>query len=298
MLAALGAALAFVALASCSHDRSPGAGTDGGAFSGACPSASGRSMPRAFIGPDATFRVTCGGRTSSPIASVDEQGTGLTSWSISVKGDPAFTPETPTLETCLQNSPQVAFVAFYPPLDAVPGDSFDAVATVHADDGSFANGTVRLHGDVVSTKVAVSATAIDFGDVAPGDSQARPLDFTVLEGAHATISPEVLTGSPFSVTLAKPVIASSRDIPMTTSWRVAFQSSIAGDYTASVVWRGLPQGRALPPPEACVWTTTVTLHARVLADAGAGDADAGALDGDAGEGDHIDDGPDAPLDAP
>jgi hypothetical protein len=279
---ALTGAFALATLASCFRDRSlQPTGPDGGPFSMACPSVSGPSMPRALIGPDASFRITCGGRASSPIASVDEQGHGITAWSISVKGDPAFTPETPTLQTCLQNSPGVAFVAFYPPMDAVPGDTFDGVATVHADDGSFADGTVALHGEVVSAKVAVSTTAIDFGDVGPSDFPGRSLDFRVLEGGHVSIMHDALAESPFSLTFVNPSGPVSMNIPDVTSWRVAFQSNVAGDYTAAVVWHGVPLGRANPAPEACLWTTTVTLHARVLADAGAGD---GGEAGDGGDG--------------
>jgi hypothetical protein len=274
--AALAGAFALATVASCSRDVTlPATGIDGGLPQPACPPASGRSMPRALIGPDATFHITCGGRASSPIASVDEEGPGVTSWSISLTGDPSFTPESPALQTCLGNSPQVAFVAFYPPVSAVPGDTFDGVATVHADDGSFADGTVALHGEVVSPMVTVSTTTIDFGDVAPGDAPGRLLEFRALEGGHVSINHESLAGSPFSVMNTEFSVATT--VPDVTRWRVAFQSSVPGDYTASVVWRGVPLGRANPAPEACVWATAVTMHARVLADAGA--SDGGSSDG-------------------
>jgi hypothetical protein len=275
---------ALAALTACGRGASVSApGTfDGGPVSLACPSPSGPPMPRALIGPDLSLRVLCNGQTSGPIASVDEQGPGVTSWSISVTGDPAFAPGARSFQTCRGDSPQVAFVGFTPPPNAVPGDSFDAVATVHAEDGSFADGTVNLHGEVAAANVAASTTAIDFGDVAPGDVPARELDFTVLDGGAVQILHDVLSGSPFVFTEVSPPRTGSR---IASNWRVTFQSRVPDDYTTSVGWRGLPVERTgLAAAAACVWTTTVTLHARVLADGGASDGGDAADVGDTGDG--------------
>jgi hypothetical protein len=278
---------------------------DGGST---CPATSSPSMPRALIGPDVDVRVLCGGTVNAPIASIDEPGAGVTRWSFTVKGDPAFSPgmapigrrmalsqpmSMNTFVTCEATSPQVAFVEFNPPLDAVPGSTFDAIATVHADDGSFADGMVKLRGDVIAPALTVDKTSVDFGDVAPGAMPVIPIHFAGENGALEPFldPPPVATGmsegvayysyGPFVFTPTKIQCSGCFTLNLLV-WDVTFMSDVPGDYSTTVGWRAPPPprlstcaeaGPCLPLPPKCDWTTTMTLHARVVADAGADTAD-------------------------
>jgi hypothetical protein len=196
-------------------------------------------------------------------------------------------------ETCQANSPQVAFVQFIPPIDAVPGSTFDAIATVHADDGSFADGTVRLHGEVVapvvtldkfvSPSITVNETSIDFGALTQGFGQLTvDPTFRIKNGAGVVILPDSFGGPFFSLTAAAQNQGSS-----VQTWAVTFLVDSPGDYSDSVVWTATPNGSS-PLLTACNWTTTMMLHARVVGDGGA----------DADSADAIDGGVDQPQDGP
>jgi hypothetical protein len=256
----------------------------------------------------------------APVASVDELGAGATTWSVTVKGDPAFRAgtlqeplgtNTASFVACSADSPQVGLVECTPPAGAMPGVTFDAIATVHADDGSFADGTVKLHAEVTAPVLTVDKTNVDFGDVAPGENATIPLRFTAddVNGDRVDLvldPPPKAKGlvdgvasyfyGPFVITPGDAQGSDSfmLDIPV---WNVTFMADVPGEYSATVGWLGRPSpGACTNPvrcpgaldPTPCDWTTTITLHARVVGDGGT-DADiADASDGGA------DGAPDAP----
>ncbi|HVU51805.1 MAG TPA: hypothetical protein VHL80_14010 [Polyangia bacterium] len=203
-----------------------------------------------------------------------------------MKGDAAFEapPGQDTFVTCQATSPTVAFVEFDPPADALPGATFDAVATVHAADGSFADGTVKLHGEVTTPAVTVDKASVDFGTVGLGDAPAIPLQFTAENGSGLSLAPQEgygngsFTRPPFVVTLM-----SADGIANTSTfvwkWVVTVETSVPGDYSATIDWQAVLPARMTTPPPQCSWTTTTALHARVV-----GDGDAGADAADASDG--------------
>jgi hypothetical protein len=212
-----------------------------------CGVTSNPPMPRALIGPDVAVRVFCHGAAPVPIASVDELGSGFTRWSSTLTGDPAFRPGavpvgTPvdgvsTFTTCKGDSPEVASADFIPPVNALPGSAFDAIATVHAIDGAFADGTVSLHGEVVAPVVMVDHASVDFGDVAPGDQATVNLEFKIENGTAASIKPTSAPGTSAQYFSFKEVPSSIMNIQI---WRVSFQSVDPCDYSASIVWTATP----------------------------------------------------------
>jgi hypothetical protein len=245
-------------------------------------------MARAFIGPDVSTRVRCASTQSVPIASVDATGDGLVSWSVTLRGDPQWQVLTPILSTCAATGPTVANVELMAPAE-YPGTTYDAVATVHATNGAFPDGMVTLHGEVAAPTVLVDHPHIDFGDVAPGALVSAPLDFTLRPLDMLDIEHDPLGASAFSADwVAAPIFMSPT--PM-SRWSITFVSLVPGDYTGSIVWTG-----TLPsvPSTVCSWTTTTTMHAHVLGDAGATKddaADGGATDGGATDDGATDDGP-------
>jgi hypothetical protein len=277
-----------------------------------CPAAtSSPSMPRALIGPDVDVRVFCAQSTSAAIASIEELGPGLTQWSFTVTGDPAFQPgqvqsantmprgQSPDASTpggpftaCQSNSPEIAFVTFTPPQTATPGATFDAIATVHAEDGSFPDGTVKLHGEVGAPVVTLdpldspfamgNETSVDVGPLVQGFGRLTfDLTFRPQNGAAVNVRADS-DGSPFFSILPAQNSSSSVQI-----WTVTFLEDYPGDYAAKVVWTGSP-GNSLTLTTACDWTTTMMLHARVVADGGSDANTANVSDGGA------DRAPDAP----
>jgi hypothetical protein len=264
-------------------------------------------MPRALIGPDVDVRVLCTATAQVPIASVDVPGAGVARWSFKVKGDPAFgLPQSPqqmslnTFVTCQADSPQVALVNFNPPIGALPGSTFDAIATVHADDGSFADGTVKLHGEVAAAVLTVDKTSVDFGDVAPGAMPVIPLHFTAEKGdsVNLFLDPPPAASGPRSVVASYSYgpfvimpLAPAREGSGPFNWKVTFMTDVPGDYSATVGWSATPITAACPPgadcpvrpvpPDdpPCDWTTTIMLHARVVGDGGADTDIAEASDG-------------------
>ena len=297
-LAGLVALATFPACSGFHHQNPPRAGFN------SCQGISSPSMPRPLIGPDVNVRVVCGGTTIAPIASLDELGKGATNWSFTVAGDPAFRPSTSQalldnasqFVVCEADSPQVAFVECVPPPDALPGATFDAIATVHADDGSFADGTVKLHGVIAAPVIIVDKKNVDFGDVAPGDDPTIPLHFMPENGALVNLfldqppaAADMIAGvpsysyGPFVVTPGM-IVASKTFGSVPFVWNVTFKTDVPGDYSATVGWRATPVPAACQPDASCDgptdpscdWTTTLTLHARVVDDGGADASDGGA----------------------
>jgi hypothetical protein len=243
----------------------------------------------------------------APVASVDELGAGATRWSVTVNGDPAFGAaplgtNTASFLACQADSPQVALIECTPPPGALPGATFDAIATVHADDGSFADGKVKLHAEVAAPAVTVDKTNVDFGSVAPRENLTIPLKFTAgtVNGDNLDLfldPPPVTKGvvdgvasyfyGPFVITPGMGSNSFMLDLPV---WNVTFMADVPGDYSATVGWVARPSvGACTNPvrcpgslnPTPCDWATTITLHARVLGDGGADIAD--ASDGGADE---------------
>lgn len=245
---------ALALVAACA--RAESAPSNGG-FSPSC-SMSGPSMPAVHIGPDATIRVGCGGLGTAAVASVDERGAGVTSWSASVQGSPPdhFTLIESRFVTCQVNGPSVASVRFQAPVGSLPGDNYEGLVTVHADDGSFADGTVQVHGVVVAPSVTVDKTTIDFGDLAPGASATQRLTF--MPDVATGINPSKHVDPPFSLLVAQ---SSTR----LTALLITFSSPVPGDFSASVEFT---TSVVASLPAACKWTTTIALHAHVVGDAG------------------------------
>jgi hypothetical protein len=232
----------------------------------ACPSSKG-AKPRASIGPDVKLEVVCGQTVSGAIASVSNSEGGTTTWSVSLAGDSSFSLEQGAFATCAGMSPSVAIVIFTPPTTAALGDSFDTVATVRADDGSFPSGTVAVHATVIALTATVEPTVLELGEVAPGQIAEKTLTFHAAPGASA-IQPSDF--APFSFHFA-----GSRTNGRDFAWNVTALSSTPGDYMLLSQWTvGLKPG-ALPP--ACDWHVNVPIHVRVL-DPATRDGGADAVD--------------------
>jgi hypothetical protein len=255
-----------VALAACGGVK--GAPTsDGSPVGPGCAPTDG-SMPLANLGPDLTLRVLCGTGSRGAIASVNDPGPGSTSWSVSLAGDQQFSLEAETFFTCTLNGPSVAMVDLQAAAGAVPGDTYEAVATIRADDDSFPTTTVALHGEVVAPHVT-APTSVDFGAVPAGSLQLRTLRFNNASPSPVAIIPSTTTPSPFSLSQGVAPIAL---VDNTTDWTISLDASPPGDYTTSVLWTASPSPQ-LRFPAACLWTQTIALHVHVV-DNGDGGPDA------------------------
>ncbi|HVU51212.1 MAG TPA: hypothetical protein VHL80_11025 [Polyangia bacterium] len=263
------AALALAALPACSSSGPSGSAAPPAAVCGA-----GRPMPVAHIGPDVRLRVLCDGLATAGVASVDEEGSGTTSWSVSLAGDAAFSLPISSFRTCQAVGPTVALVQLLVPPGAVPGDAFDTTATIHADDGSFADGRVSVHADVTAPSFDLDPPSIDFGDVLPNRGASRTLRILDHEAVPVSVSPSAPTDPSFGY---GPDVGAPG---MMTGllWSMSFVGQEVGDHTATVTWTAEPG--AVP---ACQTTKTMTLHARVVAPDG-GAQDGGAQDGGASDG--------------
>jgi hypothetical protein len=247
-------------------------------------------MPTVHIGPDVSIRGLCGSTTQAPVASVDERGAGVTQWSLSVQGDPAFVVRAGIMTACQANGPTVGFVRFVAPPDQLPGQTFDAVVTVHADDGSFADGTVNVHAEIVAPQITVDTKTIDFGDVRRGVVALHTVTFNA---PSQDLSFMIDTGLDTDFRVQATAGPLQKLEPSLHSWDVIIQSFVLGDHSTSMTWRAFPT--ALPTATAaCTLSATIDVHARVV------ELDAGASDG--GDGGPADDGPDGgdapPRDAP
>jgi hypothetical protein len=256
-------------VAACSVRPGP---TFGDGVAPALCSASAPPMPVVHLGPDVTIRAICGGSGQAAVASVDEHGPGVTAWSISVRGTPssAFSLKQTTFRTCQTDGPMVALVFFQAPPGAVPGDAFDAVVTVDADDGSFAAGTVNVHAEIVKPWVTIDKANLEFGDVLPGASPMQTLSVSAPDGVNVFFE---MVGSLDSFSLARIPPQTKGN---TSAWSVTFEAFLPGDHSASLRFASSP---ILDSPPACGWTATIGLHARVVADGGAPDGDAPVSEG-------------------
>jgi hypothetical protein len=246
------------------------------------------AMPTVHVGPDLTMRALCGTTTRGAVASVDERGNGVTRWSLSLQGDPAFFVMPAPFETCQSTSPTVALVQFAAPPDALPGATYAAVVTVHADDGSFPDGKVNVSAEVVSPSITVDTSTLDFGDVPLGVTAMRAINFNAPD-EDVTFRIDSAPNSTFVLTMQVGLI--QRLSPNLHSWNVSFHSDAPGDYTTSMTWTASP-ARLVSAPPPCTWRATIPMHARVLPpDAGQDDSSDDSSDGAS---DGAGEGPDAP----
>jgi hypothetical protein len=224
-------------------------------------------MPLAHLGPDARVVSLCGTNARVAVASVNELGSGMTQWSLSLAGDVAFSLEQSVFQTCQATGASVAFVTFKPPLGAIPGDAFSTVATIRADRDAFPAGMVAVHAQVVAPSVSAERTTVDFGDVQPGGMFFQTLRLRNEGGQPLAFYPSFSEQDPFAI------MPSSRS-PSVSEWQIAFGPAAAGDYFTTVDFTATPMvGVSLPA--GCVWKQTITLQARAV-DGADGGADASA----------------------
>ena len=227
-------------------------------------------MPLANLGPDLTVRVLCRAGSRGAIASVDEPGPGETPWTVSLDGDDNFSLEAATFVTCNNGGVSVAFVDLQPAFDAVPGDTYDAVATISADHGTFPTTKVALHGEVVAPNVT-APSLVDFGDVPAWQPQTRTLRFNNASPSPVAIAPAAGDLGPFSMSNA--VVKAPPPPQNVTEWTLSLDSPPPGDYDVPIVWTATPSP-ALTFPPACLWTQTIRLRAHVVGDPDGGPPDA------------------------
>jgi len=221
------------------------------------------TLVRGNVGPDVNVHLPCYCTVDIPVASVDVEGDGSTLWSISLTGDPAFSFQRSPFVTCQSTSPTLATVLLGVPNTSGPGTTFDAVATVRSDDGSFPTGKVNIHAQVVAPQFTLSQTSVDFGDVLPDQ-------MVVAEVTANSAFPQAVA-TPTSVTsVAFRFTQSVKEFPGSNApgtAQLTFAAHDVGDYTATWLWTA-----GVETPAGCATTKTVALHARVVApDAGAGD---------------------------
>jgi hypothetical protein len=230
---------------------------------GPCPTTH-ATLVRGNVGPDVKVRVPCHSNTDTaiPLASVDVEGGGSVSWSVSLTGDPAIVLNPSSFVTCQGISPTLASAFLIMTNTPAPGTTYDAVATVRSDDGSFPTGQVKIHAEAVSPLYTFDRTSVDFGDVAP--------DQTVF--ALVTATSEFTDALAFPISVTSPFFNGNAvgQVSNRTNAEVSFAAHEPGDYTAAWLWTA---GDDATP--GCMTSKTVALHARVVA------PDAGASDGSA-----------------
>ncbi|HVU51211.1 MAG TPA: hypothetical protein VHL80_11020 [Polyangia bacterium] len=264
---ALVAGLACVSLVGCGgSDAARTTFADGGhGLIPGCVESEG-GMPLANLGPDLTLRALCGTGSRGAIASVNQPGAGVTRWSVSLDGDAQFVLEGSAFVTCEATGPTIANVDLQPAPGAVPGDTYEAVATITAEDDAFPTTEVALHGEVVAPNVT-APSSVDFGDVPAGTSQRRTLRFDNASPSPVALLPSSGQLAPF--TLIDGIVTSPSPTPNVSEWTVSLDGAAPGDYTAAVLWTATPSP-VLTFPAGCLWTQTITLHAHVVAVADAG----------------------------
>jgi hypothetical protein len=244
------------------------------AIPGVCVT-SGPPKPIAHIGPDVQVRAPCGLSGRAAVASVDEQGPGLTTWSVSLDNPTAFSLDQIFFDTCQKLGPSVAFVSFGPPPGSMPGDAFDTVATISAIGDVFPPGRVKVHGEVIVPRVSADQTTVELGDVAPFTDAAQLLSFRNEDAQPLSFASSVAVQGPFTIAMAP-----GKSMLPTSTWQVNFAPSGPGDYAATVTFTATPQAHFGIAP-ACSWRQDIALHAHVP----------GTPDGGAGAGDGGGDGP-------
>ncbi|HVU49748.1 MAG TPA: hypothetical protein VHL80_03620 [Polyangia bacterium] len=270
-------ALGLAVLGAASCGSGPAASPTGAAGAGIpglpsqCPLDASTHL-HAHIGPDVSTKVLCGLTvpTVIPLATVDVEDDGSTSWTVSLKGDPTLVLKGSTFQTCQSNSPTLA-AALVDTSQAAPGAIVDGVATVSSDSGSFPAGEVDVHVEIVAPAFTVAPLSVDFGDVLPDQ---LVLATVLASGEYAGAVP-----FPSAVTTGLFQVDHIAELVTRTTAQVTFVAHDPGDYTDSLIWTAFPGS---DPPSDCVTMKSVALHARVIApDAGAGGAGDAGVDGDA-----------------
>jgi hypothetical protein len=222
-----------------------------------CPSKRATQV-RASIGPDLNVRVPCLSNTSLPIATVEVEDDGSTTWSVSLRGDPIFVLKSNTLGACLDTSPVLSAVSLNVPGTMPPGATFDAVATVRSDQGAFPTTDVNLHAEIVAATFSLDRSSIDFGDVLPNQGVAAVVTASGNFG-EAVPAPQPPSSDFFHLSPTQ-IRGTSQ-----TTVQVSFTAPTPGDYSATVTWTA-----GISTFAGCMATQTMSLHARVVApDAGA-----------------------------
>jgi hypothetical protein len=267
------AALACGALAACSAPS----GIDSTGLDhvpGLCPVAGG-GMPNANLGPDLSLRVLCGQSASGGIASVNEEGPGATSWTVTLAGDPEIKVEQSLLLACRADGTSVAVVTLQAPQTALPGKTYDAVATIRATGDAFPPGTVKIHSEVVTPSVTVAST-LDFGDVPAWTHASLPLRFVDEDTSPVVYTPDFGPASPFEAGAITPKTPGMSPV---TTVLIDLMPSPPGDYSVDSTWTVWPTPN-LGFTDACDSKKTITLRAHVFdPDGGAEDCPPGGADG-------------------
>jgi hypothetical protein len=263
--------LPLVALAACSVPATQRLNLPDGGPSGPCDPAV-PPAPRAFIGPDLRLAAPCGSNVSGAVASVNEEGDGVTSWSASVSGDRSIALVQGSFKTCLDSGPSVASVIFAPPLAAKPGDAFDATVSIAADGDAFPPGTVKVHAAVVAPAVSLAPDTIDFGEVGLGQFVSTT---AILRNESAAALYVLLPtpSPPFDFGSLQPILVRPGD---SACLIVSLGAAHEGDFNATATWTATAR-TDVTMPDGCVATKSVSVHARVVsAPSDAGPADASA----------------------
>jgi hypothetical protein len=201
------------------------------------------------------------------VASINQTGPGMTTWTQSIEGDPVFSFSQQPTRLCGGQGAFVVMVTFAPPITALPGATFNAVVTIGSGDGAFPPGTVKVHGEVVAPSVTVDKTVLDFGDLAYGVEATRTLTFSDTEDPLLNINAPMNNTFPFDI------VPAMGGTDHTSTWIVSVSNS-EGDYAVDTVWTDGFDTRELPP--GCGWSQTIPLRVHVLPfDAGTSN-DAGA----------------------
>ena len=234
-------------------------------------------MPRAHIGPDVDARVLCASTTTVPVASVDEQGSGITSWSATIVGDPALSIAKPgSFSTCVAKGPDVASVQIVALNSAHPGDTYDGVVTVSAADRSFPTGMVKVHAVVSAPIISATPTLVEFGDVPAGRSAQRTVTFVASNATPVDLTPTASSGM-FSLMRNPPTTKPE----INQTWTVTLPEARPGDWAETITWRASPSPSAQAD---CTSVTEVRVHAHVLPASDAGPiGEAGASSSDGGD---------------
>jgi hypothetical protein len=181
-----------------------------------------------------------------------------------VSGDPSFTVDKGTFESCVTEPPAVAFVHFTAPVMAEPGDSFDAVVTISAEGDAFPSGTVNVHGEIVRPTVTLDPRVVEFGDVPFGTHPSATVVFRNMTTVTLLIIPPP-DAPPFVFDRGAVGV-----LPGSIASRIVSVGAISeGNHAADAIWSLMPRPDLDLPPS-CAGTASVSLHALVLAPADGG----------------------------
>jgi hypothetical protein len=243
------AAAGLVLLAACSSPPPEiGHGFDGSALP--C-STKGTPTPHVSVSPAVSLRTVCGVDTGATVATVEEPVDVLATWYLKVEGDPAFKADESVLLTCQADGAAMASVSLQPPRTAIPGDTFEATATVSALDDAFPEATVELHGEIVLPTVTVDDGVGELGETVTGTAASQMFSFHAEERVIAVAPPPDEPPFFFTVRNTGPGVFQAR---------VSAVGVTPGDYRISSQWKA----GVLDAPDACLWTKTLDLHVRIV----------------------------------